>query len=86
MSSAFTSGQLALALVFLAGAFLTILYLFRLFNMIFLGEAKSPLAREGSRLMIVSVAILAALSLVAGLYIVYPSSFVHVAVKQMLGV
>ena len=85
MSSAFTSGQMALAFTFLAGAFLTILYLFRLFNLVFLGEAKSPLAREGSRVMVASVALLAALSLVAGLYIVYPSGFVQVAVKQMLG-
>ncbi len=85
MSSVFTSGQMALALTFLVGAFLTILYMFRLFNMIFMGDAQGAPAKEGSRVMVVSVAILGALSLLGGLYIIYPSNYVQIAVKQMLG-
>lgn len=86
MSSAFTSGQTYLASVFLIGAFLTIIYLFRLFNMVFLGESKAAPAHEGSRVMLVSVAVLAVLSLLGGIFINYPSGFVQVAVKQMLGI
>jgi proton-translocating NADH-quinone oxidoreductase chain N len=86
MQSVFTSGQMALAMTFLIGAILTILYLFRVFNMVFMGESKTAPAKEGSQVMVVSVAILAALSLLAGLYIMLPSNYVQVAVKQMLGV
>lgn len=85
ISGTVNSGQILLMVTFLAGAVLTILYLFRLFNMIFLGEPKFAHAREGSRVMVFSVALLAAMSLAAGIYIYYPSSFVQVAVKQMLG-
>ncbi len=85
ISGAVNSGQILLMVTFLAGAVLTILYLFRLFNMIFLGERKFAHAPEGSRVMVFSVALLAAISLAAGVYIYYPSSFVQSAVKQMLG-
>jgi len=80
------SGNIYITLAFLFGAVLTILYLFRLFNMIFLGESRGTLAKEGSATMLASVAILATLSLAGGIYIVYPSSFVAVAVKQMIGI
>ncbi|HVO77075.1 MAG TPA: NADH-quinone oxidoreductase subunit L, partial [Candidatus Bathyarchaeia archaeon] len=66
ISGAIQSGQAAIAVIFLAGAVLTIVYLFRLFSMIFLGEPSASLApniREGSRVMVVSVGILAALSI-----------------------
>ncbi|MCX5666051.1 MAG: NADH-quinone oxidoreductase subunit L [Candidatus Omnitrophica bacterium] len=86
ISGAVNSGQVLLMVTFLAGAVLTILYLFRLFNMIFLGSPKFAYAPEGSRVMVFSVALLAAISLAAGIYIYYPSSFVQVAVKQMMGV
>jgi formate hydrogenlyase subunit 3/multisubunit Na+/H+ antiporter MnhD subunit len=84
-SGTVNSGHMLIALTFLAGAALTIMYLFRIFNMIFLGEAQIAGAREGSRTMIASVSILAALSLVCGIYIKYPSEFVQLAVKQMMG-
>ena len=83
-SGTVTSGQTMLALTFLTGSIMTILYLFRLFNLVFLGIAFAP-AREGSRLMVASVAILGTLSLVSGIYIAYPSGLVQAAVKQMLG-
>ena len=40
ISSAIGAGQIALGAVFMAGAVLTILYLFRLFSRVFLGEAQ----------------------------------------------
>jgi len=86
MSSVFTSGQTYLAVTFLIGAFLTIIYLFRVFNMVFLGDSKLTPVHESSRVMVTSVAVLAALSLLGGIYINYPSGFVQVAVKQMLGI
>jgi NADH:ubiquinone oxidoreductase subunit 5 (subunit L)/multisubunit Na+/H+ antiporter MnhA subunit len=83
---AVTGGHMALAFTFFAGAILTILYLFRLFNMIFLGQPRGATAAEGSKTMVASVAILAALSLLGGILIQYPSFFVQLAVKQMLGI
>ena len=85
-SGAIGGGNIYITLAFLAGAVLTILYLFRIFNMVFLGESRGNLAKEGSATMIVSVALLATLSLAGGIYIMYPSSFVAVAVKQMVGI
>ncbi|MEI6863127.1 MAG: NADH-quinone oxidoreductase subunit L [Candidatus Omnitrophota bacterium] len=85
-SGAVGGGNIIITFAFLAGAVLTILYLFRLFNMVFMGESRGNLAKEGSATMIVSVAILATLSLAGGIYIMYPSSFVTVAVKQMMGI
>ncbi|MDD5423376.1 MAG: NADH-quinone oxidoreductase subunit L [Candidatus Omnitrophica bacterium] len=84
------SGTLAsshnyIAMTFFVGAVLTILYLLRIFNMVFLGESRLGSVREGSRIMVVSVAALATLSLLAGIYIKYPSDFVQMTVKQMLG-
>ena len=83
-SGAVNSGQTFIMISFLVCALLTILYLFRLFNAIFLGEGTLA-AKEGSKLMVASVAILAILSLLSGIYIRYPSEFVQMAVKQMLG-
>ena len=72
MSGAVQGGHLWIALTFLVGAIMTMLYLFRLFNRVFLGEAIAP-AREGSPLMVACVAFLAVLGLVAGVAIQWPS-------------
>jgi len=80
------AGQTWIALTFIVGAFLTIIYLFRLFNLVFLGEAKSGLPQEKSRTMVFCVALLAVLSLGAGIFINYPSDFVKIAVSQMAGI
>jgi formate hydrogenlyase subunit 3/multisubunit Na+/H+ antiporter MnhD subunit len=82
-----TSGQLAVGFVFLFGAFMTILYLFRVFDAVFLGEPKVALEhsrREGSRGMVFSVAALAALALVSGLYVKPSSEMVSSAAHDML--
>ena len=89
ISGAIHSGQTAIAVIFLAGAVLTIIYLFRVFSMIFLGEPSASLAaniREGSRIMVVSVGILAVLSLAAGIFFQFPAAFAHAVVQQMTGV
>lgn len=78
------AGKITLAFIFMFGTVLTILYLFRIFNKIFMGEQGSG-AKEGSITMVASVAVLAAISLVSGLYINGSSDFVRQAVKQMLG-
>jgi len=87
ITGALNSGQNVLAVTFLAGAILTILYLFRVFNLVFLGEAKAPWAvqgiREQSPGMVGSVLALAVLSIVAGVFIRFPSDFALSAVRQM---
>jgi len=69
--------------VFLLGALLTILYLFRVFCAVFLGEEKHPEAHEGSASMVWSVAALGALSLVLGVAIYYPSALAQMVLDQM---
>ncbi|MFA4905706.1 MAG: proton-conducting transporter membrane subunit, partial [Candidatus Margulisiibacteriota bacterium] len=75
IAGAVWGGQKLLALTFILGAFLTILYLFRLFNLIFLGERKGEAAREGSNLMVFCVALLAGLSLLGGLLVNFPLDY-----------
>jgi proton-translocating NADH-quinone oxidoreductase chain N len=79
------SRQYLLASLFLAGAFMTIIYLFRVFNLVFLGEERFPSALEGSRLMVTCVAIFALLSLAGGILISFPADFARIAASQMLG-
>jgi NADH:ubiquinone oxidoreductase subunit 5 (subunit L)/multisubunit Na+/H+ antiporter MnhA subunit len=88
ITGAVTSGQIAITLTFLVGAFLTIIYLFRAFTLVFLGESKLAAGfrpAEGSPVMVFSVALLGALSIFSGLFIYFPSQFVQIAVHQMLG-
>jgi len=85
-SGTFSSGHYFIGMTFLAGAMLTILYLMRTFNMVFMGDANISGVKEGSKAMVASVAALAILSLVGGLVINYPSGFAQAAVKQMLGI
>lgn len=71
------AGRWPLALVFIAGAFLTIMYLFRVFRLVFLGECSHPDAKEGSKSMVAVIAVLAGLSLIAGVWISAPSGMVQ---------
>jgi NADH:ubiquinone oxidoreductase subunit 5 (subunit L)/multisubunit Na+/H+ antiporter MnhA subunit len=64
---------------------MTIIYLFRVFNLVFLGKANVQ-AKEGSVLMVSCVAALAVLSLIGGIFINYPAEFARVAAQQMLGI
>jgi formate hydrogenlyase subunit 3/multisubunit Na+/H+ antiporter MnhD subunit len=74
-----------IAITFIVGAILTVIYLFRLFALVFLGTAKQPDAREGGKPMLVSVVILSVLSLLGGILIYYPASFVEAIVNQIGG-
>ena len=78
------SGHIFISFIFLIGAFLTIMYLLRLFNAVFLGEVKIVSVKEGSRIMIASVATLAIITIFSGILIYYPSSYLQTAIKQML--
>lgn len=86
VSAAVSGGEMVFGAVFLCGALLTILYLFRLFTKVFLGEPQGALAPEASRLMVACVVLLAVLSLVGGLAVGWPSELARVAISQMLGV
>jgi len=86
ITAAAKSGQVEIALLFVMGAILTMIYLLRLFTFIFLGESKGDLVKEGSPIMVGSVAALAIFSLVGGLLIQLPSNYVNFAVNQMLGI
>ncbi|MCX5709833.1 MAG: NADH-quinone oxidoreductase subunit L [Candidatus Omnitrophica bacterium] len=85
MTGAVTSGHIVISMVFLVGAFMTIMYLFRVFNMVFLGEPKTTPVREGSPVMVWTVAVFAALSLLGGLLIWWPDALAQTATLQMLG-
>ena len=86
ISGAVSSRQFLITSVFVAGAFLTLIYLFRLFMLVFLGEPQSSSPKEGSPVMVSSVAFLAFLSLASGIFISYISGPVQLTVKQMLGI
>jgi len=84
-SGGFTGSRLWIGFAFFAGAILTILYLFRAFNMVFLGEAKLSPVREAGSTMVISVAVLALLSLFSGILVSYPYAFVQSALTNMAG-
>jgi len=87
VSGAVNANNPWIATVFVIGTLMTIMYLMRAFNAVFLGEpnAKLGTVKEGSRSMVLSVAFLALLSLLGGLLIYYPSEFVQTIVAQIGG-
>jgi len=86
IAGAIDAGQLAITLAFVAGAVMTILYLFRLFAMVFMGEVKTAAPREGSPTMVWSVVFLGALSLASGLLVALPSGLVQHSIVAFTGV
>jgi len=86
ITGAINEGQTAIAIIFFAGAILTLLYLLRVFMIVFLGEPKMGQVKEKSATMVSSAAILAVLSLAGGIFIKYPADFVSTVVNQMLGI
>jgi proton-translocating NADH-quinone oxidoreductase chain N len=84
ISGALNSGHYWISIVFLIGAFMTIIYLFRVFIMVFMGEPKTAPAAEKSPLMVFSVASLAFFSLVSGLLVSFPYFFAKSTVIQIL--
>jgi NADH:ubiquinone oxidoreductase subunit 5 (subunit L)/multisubunit Na+/H+ antiporter MnhA subunit len=77
-------GQTLIAAVFVLGACMTILYLFRLFTAVFTGEEKIKVDGEGSPVMLVCVTALAALSLLSGILVHYPSVYVRDMVATLM--
>lgn len=84
ISGAVLTGHPVIAALYIGIAFLTTLYLFRIFMMIFFGEAKKP-AVEKEPVMVASVTLLAVLSIAGGIFIKYPADFVQTAVGQVMG-
>ena len=85
ITGAVAGGNPWIAGVFILGAFLTILYILRLFALVFLGEPKPELTNvtEGTNTMSTAVVILAVLSLVAGFLVHFPNEFIQIALRQM---
>jgi len=83
MSGSVQAGPLVVTLTFLVGAFMTLLYLFRLFRLVFLGEPSHPDVREGSRGMVFCVALMAALSLAGGVLISIPGRAVQFIITSL---
>jgi NADH:ubiquinone oxidoreductase subunit 5 (subunit L)/multisubunit Na+/H+ antiporter MnhA subunit len=83
ITSAVEDQQGWIALTFIFGAVLTIVYLMRLFKMIFLGEAHQTFAvKEGSKLMVICVVCLGILSLLSGIVINFPINYLNFAMQQ----
>ena len=82
-SGAIASGQISISLVFLVGAFMTIIYLLRLFNLVFMGEPQTSQAKEKSSMMVACVMLLAVLSLAGGILVNYPVHFIQDSMKGM---
>jgi NADH:ubiquinone oxidoreductase subunit 5 (subunit L)/multisubunit Na+/H+ antiporter MnhA subunit len=78
------AGHPYIAIVFIVGAVMTVIYLLRAFVKVFMGDTKMEHApHEGSGTMVFSVVLLAALSILSGLLIYYPAGFVNAIVQQM---
>ncbi len=77
------SGNLWLAGLALFTAVMTAFYLFRVFNMVFLGEQRVS-AKEGTNSMLFVVIVLAILSVLAGIFIAYPMKLADIATTQIL--
>jgi NADH:ubiquinone oxidoreductase subunit 5 (subunit L)/multisubunit Na+/H+ antiporter MnhA subunit len=77
-------GQIWLAAIAIFTAFMTLIYLLRVFNKVFLGEPTHPEVREGTDSMLVVISIFAVLSLVGGLLVSYPLALVKTAVAQIV--
>jgi proton-translocating NADH-quinone oxidoreductase chain N len=85
IGGAVDAGQFWIALTFVIGAVLTVVYLLRLFVMVFLGDIKIQTEKEGSLSMLISVGTLAVLSILGGILIYYPATFAQFIVQNMGG-
>ena len=76
-------GSILVLTIFLLGAVMTLLYLVRLFYLVFLGEDKASNPREGSTTMVAGVMALALIGLVLGVFIYYPSLYADMITTQL---
>ncbi|MDO9391554.1 MAG: NADH-quinone oxidoreductase subunit L [bacterium] len=82
------SGNIAIGSLAIFTAVLTLVYLLRLFNLVFLGEARDHSIhahKEGTPTMVWVVASLAFLSLAAGILVKYPMDLINIAVRDIMG-
>lgn len=86
IAGAVEGGNPWIAGAFILSAFLTVLYLIRVFAKVFLGGPTNFSVKEGTLGMLWAVAILAGLSLLGGFLIRYPNEFIQIAVRQMVGI
>ncbi len=85
IGGAVEAGQNWIALVFILGAVLTVIYLLRVFVSVFMGPLKLESVKEGSSTMLASVILLAVLSLAGGIFINFPADFVQTIIKGVIG-
>ncbi len=85
ISGAVLGGYPWIAAVFMLGSLMTILYLFRVFVVVFMGEAQLHSAKEGTLSMLTAVSVLAALSLLSGILVRFPNELIQIAVRQIMG-
>ena len=83
INGAVQTGYPWIAGVFIIGAVLTVIYLVRVFIKVFFGELTHPDLKEGSWEMVVSVSLLALLSLLAGIFINIPSQLTTIIVESL---
>jgi len=83
INGAVNAGEPWIALTFIIGAMLTIIYMLRMFYMTFLGENQFPGVREGSFTMVFSVVLLAGLSILGGLLVYIPVDYINAISIQM---
>ena len=76
-------GYLWVATLAIIGAILTMLYLFRLFNGIFMGKEVPAKSTSSSRLMIGCVVFLGIISLAIGIFITQSLELPSIAVAEM---
>jgi len=76
------AGYVWLAAVALFTAVLTMFYLLKVFSQVFLGEAQAP-APEKTKSMVFVVALLAVLSLAAGIFVSYPAKLAEIATAHI---
>jgi len=80
------AGEIWIAVTFIVGAIMTMIYMLRVFVKVFLGENKFQDIKEGSFPMLFSVAVLAVLSIFGGIFISYPADFVNAISRQLLAI
>lgn len=87
ISGALGAGRVAVALTFVFGSFLTLLYLMRAFTTVFLGEPRGEAGalavREGTPGMVGSVAALAVLALASGVLVHWPAAYVQATALEI---
>lgn len=77
------AGHPILAAVFIIGAIMTIMYLLRLFILVFLGPQKGKPAHEHSATMVGSVVALGVIALLLGLAIMWPSGLAEMVLEAI---